>query len=87
MTGLIKDAIHAMQEQGKADDGQLSIKKEPTPSYLTVAEDTQAKWNFANGIDGMSSKLDSILEIIQDQQQELNELRLEVRNSRRIIIG
>ncbi|XP_058807631.1 enhancer of mRNA-decapping protein 4 [Phymastichus coffea] len=77
---LIKDAIHAMQEQGKdVADGQLGIKKEPAaPSYLAATEDVQTKWNVSNDIGAMSSKLDSVLELMQDQQQELNELRLEM---------
>lgn len=77
--GLIKDAIHAMQEQGKEDvaDGQLNIKKEPSP-VLVVPEDTQSKWNLTNDIYAMTNKLDSVLELIQDQQQEISELRVEV---------
>ncbi|XP_031786817.1 enhancer of mRNA-decapping protein 4 [Nasonia vitripennis] len=76
---LIKDAIHAMQEQGKEDvaDGQLNIKKEPSP-VLVVPEDTQSKWNFTNDIYAITNKLDSVLELIQDQQQEISELRIEV---------
>lgn len=76
---LIKDAIHAMQEQGKEDvaENQLGIKKEASP-VLVVPEDAQTKWNISNDIYAMMNKLDSVLEIVQDQQQELTELRVEV---------
>ncbi|KAJ8686594.1 hypothetical protein QAD02_022388 [Eretmocerus hayati] len=76
---LIKDAINAMQEQGKEDmaDGQLGIKKEPTPA-LVAPEDTQSKWKLSHDIDAMTVKLDSIIEVIQEQQQEIGELRMEV---------
>lgn len=68
-----------MQEQGKEDvaDGQINIKKEPSP-VLVVPEDTQSKWNLTNDIYAMTNKLDSVLELIQDQQQEISELRVEV---------
>ncbi|XP_014208396.1 enhancer of mRNA-decapping protein 4 [Copidosoma floridanum] len=72
------DAFHAMQEQGKEDvtDGQLNIKKELTP--VLIVEEPQNKWNISNDIVAMTSKLDAIIEIIQDQQQEISELRVEV---------
>lgn len=76
---MIKDAIHAMQEQEKEDatDGQLNIKKDPSPA-MEVPKEPECNWNLTNDIYAMTSKLDSILELVQDQQQEIAELRVEV---------
>lgn len=78
-TGLIKDAINAMHEQEKEDatDGQLNIKKEPSVG-IEVPKEPQCNWNLTNDIFAMTNKLDSILELVQDQQQEIAELRVEV---------
>ena len=77
---MIKDAVHAIQEQEqhKEDvvDSQI-IKQESFP-VLRVVEDTQNKWNFSNEIYTLTNKLDSLLELIQDQQQEISDLRVEV---------
>jgi hypothetical protein len=68
-----------MQEQEKEviTNDQLHIKKESSP-FLIVPDDDPKKWLQANHLYPIINKLDSLLEIVQDQQQELSELRVEV---------
>ncbi|XP_011701152.1 PREDICTED: enhancer of mRNA-decapping protein 4 [Wasmannia auropunctata] len=80
---LLKDvSVHAMQEpQEFPEDDENNVprqktKDEPNASSLP-ADDPGTSWRTNNDIE-LNNKLKSILEIIQDQCQELKELRAEV---------
>ncbi|EZA49038.1 Enhancer of mRNA-decapping protein [Ooceraea biroi] len=83
---LLKDvSVHAMQEPKEFPDdtdnnvSRQKTKDEPKTTSLPT-DDTGASWrvnNDANFLE-LNGKLKSILEVIQDQCQELKELRAEV---------
>jgi len=82
---LLKDvSVHAMQESGEfpkddANNVQRQKKDEPKTSSLPT-DDTGLSWRTNNDINNLelNNKMKSILEIIQDQCQELKELRAEI---------
>ncbi|XP_012532594.1 enhancer of mRNA-decapping protein 4 [Monomorium pharaonis] len=81
---LLKDvSVHAMQEAEEfPEDDENNVqrqkmKDEPkTPSLPT--DEPGTSWRTNNDNHELNNKLKSILEIIQDQSQELKELRTEV---------
>ncbi|KAL7302340.1 hypothetical protein TKK_0005001 [Trichogramma kaykai] len=77
----LTNAFHAMHEQEQQDiaDGQISIKKDLSPSVVQK-EVIDTKWkDLSNDMHAITKKLDTMLELIQDQQQEISELRHEAR--------
>ncbi|XP_029669673.1 enhancer of mRNA-decapping protein 4 [Formica exsecta] len=81
---LLKDVnVHAMQESEEfSDENNLQRQKtkdEPKAMSLSI-DDTGTSWRPSSDINNveLNNKLKSILEIIQDQCQEIKELRAEV---------
>jgi len=81
---LLKDvSVHAMQESEEfLEDDENNVqrqktKDEPNTSSLPTDDPHGTSWRTNNDIE-LNNKLKSILEIIQDQCQEIKELRTEV---------
>ncbi|KYN07621.1 Enhancer of mRNA-decapping protein 4, partial [Cyphomyrmex costatus] len=80
---LLKDvSVHAMQESEEFPEDENDVQRpkakvEPKTSSLPAANDPGLSWRTNNDIE-LNNKLKSILDIIQDQSQELKELRTEV---------
>lgn len=87
---LLKDvSVHAMQETEEfpEDDENDIQRKKPNDEPKTTSlptDDAAASWQAKNDINNLelNNKLNSILEIIQDQCQELKGLRAEVNRLR-----
>ncbi|XP_018043704.1 PREDICTED: enhancer of mRNA-decapping protein 4 [Atta colombica] len=78
---LLKDvSVHAMQESEEFPEDENNMQrqktKEPKTSSLPT-DDPGLSWRTNNDVE-LNNKLKSILDIIQDQCQELKELRTEV---------
>lgn len=83
---LLKDvSVHAMQESEEfPEDDENNVQRQKTKDESKMSshptDDPGTSWRTNNDINNleMNNKLKSILEIIQDQCQELKELRVEV---------
>lgn len=72
---MLKDAVEALNLKEKEEE-QMKIKEESMKNFHIMEN------KLLNDVENMVGKLDSIMEIIQDQQQEIGELRLEVNRLR-----
>ncbi|XP_071625810.1 enhancer of mRNA-decapping protein 4 [Temnothorax longispinosus] len=82
---LLKDvSVHAMQESEEfPEDDENNVQRQKTkdePKTSLPTDDPGTLWRTNNDINNLeiNNKLKSILEIVQDQCQELKELRAEV---------
>lgn len=83
---LLKDvSVHAMQESEEFPEDDENVqrqktKDEPKMSSLPTDDPHGTSWRTNNDLNNLelNNKLKSILEVIQDQCQELKELRTEV---------
>ncbi|KAL6266731.1 hypothetical protein P5V15_003567 [Pogonomyrmex californicus] len=79
---LLKDvSVHAMQEEFPEDDDNNVQRQRTKDETKTSSDDPGTSWRTNNdNLNNLelNNKLKSILEIIQDQCQELKELRAEV---------